>query len=63
MEVDPIEGGQAEMLEVQRRVLAGGDKPGRNAAGGKGVGDGCKLDSFGPGANDQANTFAAQPSP
>jgi len=44
-------------------MLAGQQQLWLNSSVGEGVGDGRKLDRFGPGADDQVDSFAAQASP
>ena len=43
------------LAQVEAGMLAGQDDAWSKAAGGERVGDGCKLDRFGAGANDQPN--------
>ena len=52
--------GEPKLGDVQRGVLTREKELGRDASGAKRVGDGCKLDGFGPGADHQADLFAAQ---
>jgi len=44
-------------------MLSRENKRRRKPALGERMGDRCKLDGFGPGADDQANTRGTQPSP
>jgi hypothetical protein len=63
--VEPIGGkaGKTEIDAVQPRMLAGQDDPGCKALIGERIRDGCQLDRFGPGADDQPNLCAIQSSP
>ena len=54
---------KTELRRVQLRVLAGEDDRRLGADFGKRIRDGCELDRFGPGANDQPNVYAIQSSP
>jgi len=54
---------QPELLGVQRGMLAGQQEARGKAAGGERMGDRGKLDRFGPGADDQPDLIAVQPSP
>jgi len=55
--------GEAVFTRIERRMLAGEDQARLEAARGQRVSDGCKLDRFGPGADDEPNVCGAQPSP
>ena len=55
--------GKPEFAWAQVWMLSGEDEHRRKPALRKRVGDRCKLDGFGPGADDQANTRGTQPSP
>ena len=52
---------EPEISRVERRMLAGQDDSRRQAAGGEGMGDGGKLDGFGPGPDDQNNGTQSPP--
>jgi hypothetical protein len=54
---------EPELGRIQGRVLPGEDQRGLQAARGERLGDGCKLDGFGPGADDQPYVGDKQPSP
>jgi hypothetical protein len=54
---------ETEFRRVQLGVLAREDDRRLEADFGERVGDGCQLDRFGPGANDQPNLYAIQSSP
>lgn len=56
-------GGKPEVAQAQVRMLAREDERRRKPALGERMRDWCKLDGFGPGADDQANTRGPQPSP
>ena len=56
-------GAQPERRDIQARMLAGDDQMGLDPSCGEGMGDGGKLDRFGPGADDQLHSFSVQPSP
>lgn len=53
----------SERRDIQRRMLAGQQEMRIDAGRGERMGDGSKLDGFRPGADDQANSLTAQPSP
>jgi hypothetical protein len=54
---------QPEIRRIESRMLARKDERRRKPPRGERVGDGCKLDGFGPGADDQTNISGTQPSP
>ncbi len=54
---------ETELRRVQLRVLPGEDDRRLESDFGKRIRDGCELDRFGPGANDQPNLYAIQSSP
>jgi hypothetical protein len=55
--------GEAELGGIELRVLAGQDQPRGSAETGERMGDGSKLDGFGPGADHQSDIYAVQSSP
>ena len=57
------EAAEAEIVRVKRGVLTREEDRGRKASGGEGIGDGCQLDCFRPGANHQPYVGDTQPSP
>ena len=63
--IEPLGGkvAEAELRRVELRVLAGDDQTGCDLDGGERMGDGSKLDGFGPGADYQSNVYAVQLSP
>jgi hypothetical protein len=54
---------QSMLMWIERRMLAGQDQARAQAARAKRVGDGGKLDRFGPGADNQPYVCDMQPSP
>ena len=54
---------EAELRWIEIRVLARQHERGRQTAFRERVSDRSKLDGFGPGADDQTNVGAIQPSP
>jgi len=54
---------QAMLGRIERGMLAGEDQARLEAPRSEGVRDRCKLDGFGPGADDQPDMCRTQPSP
>lgn len=54
---------EAVLIRIESRMLAREDQTRLKAARGQCVSDGCKLDRFGPGADDEPNICGTQPSP
>jgi hypothetical protein len=57
------ESAKAEFRGIELRVLAGHHQSDGDAERGQRMGDGCKLDRLGPGADDQSNIYSIQLSP
>jgi hypothetical protein len=57
------EGAEAELFNVEPRVLTRQHEPGSDARGGERMGNGSKFDGFGPGADNQSDIDAVQLSP
>jgi hypothetical protein len=62
-EIDPRIAVEPVLGRIERVVLPGEDQARVQAARGQRGGDGCQLDRFRPGANDQPYVPAIQPSP
>jgi hypothetical protein len=63
IEVEPAQMLEAMLGRIERWMMAGEDEPGVEPALGERGSDGRQFDSFGPGADDQPDFSAAQPSP
>ena len=63
IEVEPPQMREPMVGRIEARMLAGEDEPGVEPTLGERGSDWRQFDSFGPGADDQPNFSAAQPSP